>query len=146
MNLKIDAKFEEKLICCFKNDKNLVKFDEGTWKCPKTCTFIRFYCAKYLMLDLKEELTCQNWHDEFDKFSPEHLKVPKKFTLMCSFWAKYILFELKKVQRRYLPWNWRGIQNLERVRFVVSKLTWGIWQILTWRFESLKNFHFNGLL
>ena len=23
MTLKIDAKFEEKLICCFKNDKNL---------------------------------------------------------------------------------------------------------------------------
>ena len=27
MILKIDAKFEEKLICCFKNDKNLVNFD-----------------------------------------------------------------------------------------------------------------------
>ena len=27
MTLKIDAKFEEKLIFCFKNDKNLVKFD-----------------------------------------------------------------------------------------------------------------------
>ena len=26
MTLKTDAKFEEKLICCFKNDKNLVKF------------------------------------------------------------------------------------------------------------------------
>ena len=25
MTLKIDVKFEEKLICCFKNDKNLVK-------------------------------------------------------------------------------------------------------------------------
>ena len=27
MTLKNDAKFEEKLICCFKNDKNLVNFD-----------------------------------------------------------------------------------------------------------------------
>ena len=27
MTLKSDAKFEEKLICCFKNDKNLVNFD-----------------------------------------------------------------------------------------------------------------------
>ena len=30
MTLKIDAKFEEKLIFCFKNDKNLVNFDPST--------------------------------------------------------------------------------------------------------------------
>ena len=30
MTLKSDAKSEEKLICCFKNDKNLVKFDMST--------------------------------------------------------------------------------------------------------------------
>ena len=35
MTLKSDAKFEEKLTCCFKNDKNLVKFDLGTRKSPK---------------------------------------------------------------------------------------------------------------
>ena len=32
MTLKIDAKFEEKLICCFKNDKNLMKFNTSTQK------------------------------------------------------------------------------------------------------------------
>ena len=35
MTLKIDAKFKEKLICFFKNDKNLVKFDPSTQKSPK---------------------------------------------------------------------------------------------------------------
>ena len=35
MTLKIDAKFEEKLIFCFKNDKNLVKFDLCTCKSAK---------------------------------------------------------------------------------------------------------------
>ena len=30
MTLKSDAKFEEKLICYFKNDKNLVNFDLST--------------------------------------------------------------------------------------------------------------------
>ena len=30
MTLKIDAKFEEKLTCCFKNDRNLVNFDPST--------------------------------------------------------------------------------------------------------------------
>ena len=42
------------------------------------------------------DLSFQNWHNEFDKFWPEHLKVSKVFTLMGSFWVKYILFELKK--------------------------------------------------
>ena len=35
---------------------------------------------------------------------------------------------------------------MERNRLVFLKLTWGIWQILTWALESLKNVHFNGLL
>ena len=35
MTLKIDAKFEEKLIFCFKNDKNLVNFDPSTKKSKK---------------------------------------------------------------------------------------------------------------
>ena len=35
MTLKTDAKFEEKLICCFKNDKNMVKFDPSTRRSPK---------------------------------------------------------------------------------------------------------------
>ena len=30
MTLKRNAKFEEKLICCFKNDKNLLNFDLST--------------------------------------------------------------------------------------------------------------------
>ena len=35
MTLKSDAKFEEKPICCFKNDKNLVNFDPNTQKSQK---------------------------------------------------------------------------------------------------------------
>ena len=46
----------------------------------------------------------------------------------------------------YLSWNWIWIQNLDRNRVAISKLAKGIWQILTWALESLKNFHFNGLL
>ena len=30
MTLKSDAKFKEELICCFKNDMNLVNFDLST--------------------------------------------------------------------------------------------------------------------
>ena len=42
------------------------------------------------------DLSFQNWHQEFEKFWPEHSKVSKLFTLMGFFWAKYILFKLKK--------------------------------------------------
>ena len=35
MTLKIDAKFEEKVLCCFKTDKNLVNFDLSTQKSQK---------------------------------------------------------------------------------------------------------------
>ena len=92
MTLKIIAKFEEKIICCFKNDKNLVKFDLSTFS--KTCNFICSYCAKYLMFDLKKyrgvmfhegwckiwrktDLWFGKWREEYSKFSPEHLKVSK---------------------------------------------------------------------
>ena len=35
MTLKIDAKCEEKLICCFQNDKTWVKVDLSTQKSQK---------------------------------------------------------------------------------------------------------------
>ena len=86
--------------------------------------FTEELCVMAIMNDAKLEeeidLLFQNWHEEFDEFRSEHLKVPKIFILMHSFWAKYILFELKKVQRSYLSWHWRGIQNLERNRLVIS--------------------------
>ena len=36
MALNIDRKFEGKLICCFKNDKNWVNFDPSTQKFKKS--------------------------------------------------------------------------------------------------------------
>ena len=44
MTLKSDAKFEEKPIRCFKNDKNLVNFDLSTQESHKFGPF----CAKYI--------------------------------------------------------------------------------------------------
>ena len=38
------------------------------------------------------------------------------------------------------------MQNLKMNWLVSSKLTWGIWQILTRILENLINLHFNGLL
>ena len=78
-----------------------------TLMCPFRAEYILFELKKYrgvIFHDTEEwykiqrgiDLLFQNWHEEFDKFWPEHLKVSKFFPLMGSFWAKYILFELKK--------------------------------------------------
>ena len=85
------------------------------------------------------DLSVQNWHQEFDKFWPEHLKNSKNYTLMGCFWPKHIMFELKKVQRIYFWTHWRLMQNLKENWLVLSKLTWRIWQIFV---HSLKNCNF----
>ena len=46
----------------------------------------------------------------------------------------------KKVQRNYFSWHWKGMQNLKKTWFVVSKMT-NIWWILIWALKSLKNLH-----
>ena len=53
MTLKNDAKFEEKLICCLKNDKHLVNFDRRTHHSPNVDLIVSF-CEKYITLDLKK--------------------------------------------------------------------------------------------
>ena len=83
-------------------------------------------------------LSFENWHEEFDKFWPDHLKVSKKFPFNRLFLSKVYIVCAKRVQRSYLSWHWRVIQNLETNRLVVLKLTWGIWQIFTRALESVK--------
>ena len=95
MILKGDAKFEEKLICCFKNDKNLVNFDLSTRNSQN------FYFDWFLL--------CKG----------------------CNVWPE-------KVQRSYLSWHWRVMQNLKKNWLVVWKMTWGIWQIFIRTLESVK--------
>ena len=50
----------------------------------------------------------------------------------------------KKVQRSYLSWHWRVIQNLKKNWLVVWKMTSGIWQIFTRTLESVKIGTFMG--
>ena len=87
---KSDAKFEGKPICCFKNDKNLVNFDQST-QISKICSVICPFCAKYITFDEKKyrgvtfndtDESCKiwrktglwfgKWHKESGKFSSEH--------------------------------------------------------------------------
>ena len=73
-------------------------------------------------------LSFQSWHEEFDEFSPGHSKVSKTCPLMGSFWTSVWV---KKIQRSYVWWHWRLIQNLKENWLVFSRMTWGTWQIFT---------------
>ena len=57
------------------------------------------------------DLSVQNWHEEFNKFWPEHSKISKIFTLMGCFWPKYTMFELRKYRRVMFD----GIQDWYKV-------------------------------
>ena len=54
MALNIDAKFEGKLTCAFKNDmRNLAKFYQSTFKSLKIWTFVGPFYPKQKMYELK---------------------------------------------------------------------------------------------
>ena len=84
---KCGAKFEEKLIFCFKNDKNLVNFDPSTLIGPFCAKYTTFHLKKYRRVIFHDtEESCKIWrkmdlwsgnYEEFGKFSSEHLKVSK---------------------------------------------------------------------
>ena len=52
----------------------------------------------------------------------------------------------KNLQGIYVSWQLIMMQKLNRNQLVSSKLTWGIWKILTRALKDLKNMPFNRLL
>ena len=94
----------------------------------------------------KTGLRFQKWHEEFRKFSPEHLGKSKNWDFDGILLSKVENLWAQNLQGKFVSWQWRMIQNLKRNWLVSSKLTWGIWQILTRALENPKNLHFNRLL
>ena len=92
------------------------------------------------------DLPFQNWHEEFNKFWPEHSKISKICTLMGWFWPKYIMFQLKKYRGVMFDCTQDWYKVWRKTGLCFQKLTWGIWQIFTRALENLKNLHFNRLL
>ena len=70
---------------------------------------------------------CQNWYF-MGFFSPK--------------WKMHELQLMEELQVMTL----KNDKKIWRETDFISKLTWGIWEILTRALEYLKNFHFNGLL
>ena len=56
------------------------------------CYDIEEWCKIWKGIDL----SVQNWHDEFDEFSPEHSKISKICTVMGFIWPKHTMLEVKK--------------------------------------------------
>ena len=48
--------------------------------------------------NFKTNWLVQNWHEEFNKFWPEHSKTSKMCPLLGWFWLKYIILQLRKLR------------------------------------------------
>ena len=114
MIVKINPKFEEKSICHFKIDKNLVNFDPSTQTSPKFALWLVpfvqstiFDRKKYrgvIFYDTEESCkiwrkTCMwfwKWREDFGKLSPQYSEISRICTLMSCFWPKHKIFVLKK--------------------------------------------------
>ena len=118
-------------------------------KVLKIYTLLGCFWPKYIMFDLKsteelyfmtlecdakfeEKLTCGLEHDM------RNLANVHQSTRNSEIWDFHwiLLYKVEKVWGwdlwgSYMLWLWRMIQNLKRNWLVSSKLTWGIYQILT---------------
>ena len=66
------------------------------------------------------------------------LKWLKKLHFHWSLLCKVYKVWPKKVQRRYISWYWRVMQNLKKNWLVVWKIIWGNWEIFIETLESVK--------
>ena len=87
-------------------------------------TLLYFFSWNFIWFGQTKPIKVQNF-----RLLTAHVKFHHICTLIGSFCRKYIDSQLKKVQRSYVSWHWRMMQNLEKNQFVVSKVT-RIWRIL----------------
>ena len=72
------------------------------------------------------------------------LKILKHLHFDWSLLCKVYNVWPKKVQRSYISWHWKVMQNLKKNWLVVWKITWGIWKIFIRNYESVKLDTFMG--
>ena len=106
-----------------------------------------FHCTEdWCKIWRQSDLYFLKWHEEFGKFSPEHIQRSKLWDFYWVLLSKAENLWVSNLQRSYVSWEWRMKQNLKRNWLVNSKLTWVVWWILNRALENLKNLHFNGLV
>ena len=110
--------------------------------CLKT-TFLhlKHYLQIYLTL-LSTDLWFGKWHEEYSKFFPEHSKLGFWWDALIHTWKS---MSLKSTVELSIM-NMKNYAKFEEEKTCLSKLTWGIWRIVTRALESFKSFYFNELL
>ena len=100
------------------------------WKDSKSYTLMGCFWRKYIILEVKKcrgvmfdgtEYWCQIWrktglcyqkgHEEFGKFSPEHVQKSKNWDFCWVLLSKVENFWGYNLQRSYVSWQWRMMQN-----------------------------------
>ena len=135
------------------------KFQENfncSGKFHQICTLISSFSSKCMQFQLKkEQRSYASWCWRLMQNLKKNQFVVSKLTRIwwILIWALKSLQNLhfdwslsckvynvwpKKVQRSYLSWHWRVMQNLKKNWLVIWKMTWGIWQIFTRALESVK--------
>ena len=123
----------------------------------QACTLIGSFCRKYIKFQLKKyrgvmshdtEEWCKIWRKTDSVFQKwlwriliGALKILKNLHFDWCLLCKVYNVWPKKVQRSYISWHWRVMQNLKKNWLVVWKMTWGIWQIFIRTLESVRYFH-----
>ena len=131
----------------------------------KICTLLSCFWQKYIMFELnsyrvvmfdgteywckiwkKTDLCFQKWHEEFGKFSPEHVSKSKNWDFYWILLSKSRKCMSLKFTEELCVMTMKNDVKFEEDLTYQFKLTWGIWQIWTQALENLKKLHFNGLL
>ena len=106
-----------------------------------------FDCTEYWCKIWRQtDLYFQKWHEEFGKFSPQHIWKSKNWDFSWLLLSKVENVWAWNLQGSYVSWEWRVVQNSKRTWLVNSKLIWGILRILTRILKNLKYLNFNELL
>ena len=84
-------------------------------------------------------------HEEFRKFSTEHVRKSKNWVFSWILLSKVENVWTWNLQGSYVSWEWRMTQNLKKNWLVNSKLTWVIGWILSRALKNFENLHFNEL-
>ena len=87
-------------------------------------TPVYFFSWNCIYFQQKEPTKVQIWWNSLEQL--------KFCFLMGSFCKNQIKFQAK-VQKSYISWDWRVMQNLNKNWLVVSNMTWRIW----WIFQSI---------
>ena len=97
-----------------------------------TLNFAEELCVMIMKNNAKFEvkLTCHFKTDTRNLMNfDSSTRKSKKIALWLAPLTKVYNVSAKKSKRSYVWWHWRLMQNLKQKWLVLSKMTWGIWQI-----------------